>query len=114
MDEARSVGISARRSSRSVRCGREGADLFVVLLVFCRLASGGGESSCTRSRAARVDSLRRAILRSDGGGGRLTGTSSGGVSDELRIGTGWGLKAAVDSSTGSDTHSEDFSAHAVF
>lgn len=82
--------MSARRSSRSVRCDRDGM-LFVVVLVaaiFCRFKRIRGDSSCARSRIARADSRRRAILRSDGGGGRSTGRSSGGVSEELRIGTG--------------------------
>jgi hypothetical protein len=46
----------------------------------------------------RVESRRRAILRSEGGGGRSMegpSSSSGGVSDEFGIvATGWGLKIA--------------------
>ena len=50
----------------------------------------------TRSRIARVDSLLRAIFRSDGGGGRSIGSSSssGGVSGECNT-IGCGLNAAT-------------------
>lgn len=49
-----------------------------------RLDEGMGGESGDRSRTARVDSLRRAIFFSEGGGGReMSMSSSGGVSAEL-------------------------------
>lgn len=57
---------------------------------------GGGEGDCGRSLIALVDSLRRAILRSEGGGGKCL-SSSGGVFDELVSWTGCGLNVANSS-----------------
>ena len=45
-----------------------------------------GEIDAALSLIALVDSLRRAIRFSEGGGGRSMGSSSGGVSDELCTG----------------------------
>jgi hypothetical protein len=75
------------------------AFIFVFInVVFWRLEVGGGEGDwCWRSLIARVDDLRRAILRSLGGGGRWiwfwSWSSSGGVSDDLGSWTGCGLNA---------------------
>jgi hypothetical protein len=71
----------------------------VFCAVFCRLlagsgTSGVGESEANLSLKARVDSLRRAGLRSEGGSGTgcIGMSSSGGVEEELGR-TGCGLNA---------------------